>query len=62
MVFYHLQNVEAMLVGTHDPVAELINGVTADVIDFASGKTFEEFKLHSEQLNKIETYKELSKR
>jgi hypothetical protein len=56
MIFYHLKDIMRMLNTTHDPAAELINGVTADIIDFASCRTFEDFKRDSDQLNKTETY------
>jgi len=62
MIFYHLKDVNKMLHATHDPAAEFINGATADVIDFASCRTFEEFKRDSEQLNRIETFHQLNSR
>src|SRR4051794_14472829 len=36
MIFFELTDVERMLDQTHDPVADFINAVTADVIDFAA--------------------------
>jgi len=62
MLFYHLKDVHKMLHTTYDPAAEFINSVTADVIDFASCRTFEEFKRDSEQLNRIETYRQINTR
>eukprot|EP01124_Arcella_intermedia_P024263 TRINITY_DN4041_c0_g1_i1.p1 TRINITY_DN4041_c0_g1~~TRINITY_DN4041_c0_g1_i1.p1 ORF type:complete len:454 (-),score=118.71 TRINITY_DN4041_c0_g1_i1:35-1396(-) len=56
MIFYHLKDILKMLSTTHDPATELSNGITADIIDFASCRTFDEFKRDSDQLNKVETY------
>eukprot|EP01126_Amoeba_proteus_P046451 TRINITY_DN5254_c0_g1_i4.p1 TRINITY_DN5254_c0_g1~~TRINITY_DN5254_c0_g1_i4.p1 ORF type:complete len:404 (-),score=95.09 TRINITY_DN5254_c0_g1_i4:111-1322(-) len=56
MIFYHLLNVESMMASTHDPCAELINGLTADVVDFASDRSFENFKKDCHLLNKIGTF------
>lgn len=62
MIFFCLKDVETMFENTHDPVSDLINCVTADIIDFASQKTFETFKKDSDQLNKIQTYTQLHQR
>jgi len=56
MIFYHLQDIEKMLAHTHDPVLELVNSITADVINFASQRTFDQFKVESEKLNLLESY------
>jgi len=64
MIFFCLIDIEKMFENTHDPVSDLINSVTADIIDFASQKKkkFEEFKKESEKLNQIETYIQLQSR
>ena len=62
MIFYELMDVGLMLDQTHDPVADFINAVTADVIDFAAGLTFEQFKERTEKLNARETYPQLAQR
>ncbi len=62
MLFFELADIETMLVQTHDPVADFINAVTADVIEFVGGRTFESFKQETEQLNEIETYPNLTTR
>jgi hypothetical protein len=62
MVFYELIEVDVMLDQTHDVIADFINAVTADVIDFASGRTFEEFKTQTDRLNVREAYPQLSHR
>ena len=62
MIFYELIDVGVMLDQTHDPIADFINAVTADVIDFAATQTFEQFKEHTERLNARETYPQLAQR
>jgi hypothetical protein len=44
MVFFELADIEMMLDQTHDPIADFINAVTADVIAFVGAATFEDFK------------------
>jgi hypothetical protein len=62
MIFFELIDIEVMLDQTHDPVADFINAVTADVIDFAAGLKFEQFKERTEKLNVRETYPQLAQR
>jgi hypothetical protein len=62
MIFFELIDIAVMLDQTHDVVADFINAVTADVIDFASGRTFERFKEQTEKLNARETYPQLAQR
>jgi len=59
MVFFELVDVERMLDQTHDPVADFINALAADVIDFVGSHAFEEFKKHTDQLNDLATYPQL---
>jgi hypothetical protein len=59
MVFFELSDLERMLDQTHDPVADFINAVSADVIDYVAGLSFEKFKEHTEALNDLATYKQL---
>jgi hypothetical protein len=59
MIFFELADIERMLDQTHDPVADFINAVTADVIDFAAGRSFERFKEETNQLNDLATYRQL---
>ena len=40
MLFFELVDIERMLDQTHDPVADFVNAVTADVIDFAAARLF----------------------
>jgi len=62
MIFYQLTDVEAMINATNDPIAEIINSVTADVIGFCSVRSFEQFKESAEQLNMIGVYQNLTTR
>lgn len=59
MIFFEVVDLECMLDQTHDPVADFINAVSADVIDFAAGLTFEAFKEHTEHLNELANYRQL---
>jgi hypothetical protein len=62
MIFFELVDVDVMLDQTHDPVADFINAVSADVIDFAATQTFERFKENTERLNDLATYRQLVQR
>jgi hypothetical protein len=62
MIFFELVNIEQMLDQTHDPVADFINALSADVIEFVAGRRFEEFKGQTERLNELDTYPNLCKR
>ena len=62
MIFFELIDIETMLDQTHDPIADFINAVTADVIDFVGTRGFEDFKRETDQLNEVETYPNLTTR
>jgi len=62
MIFFELTDIERMLDQTHDPVADFLNAVSADVIDFAAALRFEAFKEHTEALNALATYGQLVQR
>lgn len=62
MVFFELTDIERMLDQTHDPVADFINALSADVVDFASGNDFDAFKGKTDALNRLETYPQLTQR
>merc|ERR1712188_100627 len=51
-----------MLRETHDPTADFINSVTSDTIEFVAGKTFEEFKASTDNLNDLNVYQQLTSR
>jgi len=62
MIFFELTFIEEMLNQTHDPIADFINAVTADTIDFAATRTFEQFKNDTEALNLLGSYSNLTSR
>jgi hypothetical protein len=62
MVFFELVNIEQMLDQTHDPVADFVNALSADVIEFVAGRPFEAFKGQTERLNDLATYPNLCSR
>ena len=62
MVFFELVDIGQMLDQTHDPIADFINALSADVIDFVGGNDFEAFKTRTDALNQIETYGQLTQR
>lgn len=59
MLFFELKDIERMLGQTHDPIADFINALTADVIRFAGERKFETFKTEAAALNDLEIYREL---
>ncbi len=62
MVFFELADIERMLDQTHDPVADFINALTADVIGFAASADFAEFKNRTSALNELASYPQLVQR
>ena len=62
MIFFELADIERMLDQTHDPIADFINAVTADVIDFAAARSFEVFKRDTKSLNDLDSYPNLTGR
>ena len=62
MLFFELKDLERMLDQTHDLVADFVNALSADVIEFVSKQTFEAFKDQAEKLNDLSTYRQLVQR
>lgn len=62
MLFYELKDVLKMLDTTHDPIADMINGMCADVIAFVGKLSFEQFLKMSHQLSQLDTYPQLQQR
>jgi hypothetical protein len=62
MVFFELVDIEKMLDQTHDPVADFINALSADAIDFVGGLDFDSFKEQTDALNQLGTYSQLIQR
>lgn len=56
MIFYELNNVELMLDTTTDPIADIINFHTSDVIKFVGQWTFDETKEKIGELNGLGLY------
>jgi hypothetical protein len=61
MVFYELNDVELMLATTTDPIGDVLNYHGADVISFVNGKTFDQFKSESINLNNLKYFPQLIK-
>ena len=61
MLFFELADIERMLNQTHDPIADFINALTADIIRFAGKRKFENFKTEAAALNDMTTYRELQR-
>ena len=59
MIFYKLTDITAMMDATNDPMADIINSVSSDVISFCSARSFEQFKETSEQLNTLGVFQSL---
>jgi len=59
MIFFNYDNIERMLDNTSDPFGDLINAVTADIIEWCAPKKFDEFLAATEQLNLLSTYQQL---
>jgi hypothetical protein len=51
-----------MLETTHDPIGDFVNAATSDVVDFTGRHDFESFKRHTDQLNELATYRQLTSR
>jgi len=62
MVFFELVDVVKMLDNTHDPIADFINAVCSDTIQYCSGLTYEEFVENTSQMNELSTFKQLTSR
>lgn len=62
MVFFELADIQVMLDQTHDPIADLLNALTADAIEFAAARSFEAFKADTDHLNQLGTFTQLTGR
>ena len=61
MLFFELTDIERMLKQTHDPIADFINALSADVVRFVGECDFEAFKASAATLNELSTYTELTR-
>ncbi|XP_033730756.1 uncharacterized protein LOC117320210 [Pecten maximus] len=62
MIFYDLKEILKMLDKTHDPVADMINAVCADVITFSGKNTFEDFLKNTHKLSELSSFPQLTQR
>src|SRR5262245_2916795 len=62
MIFFELVDIERMLDTTHDPIGDLVNAATSDVVAFTGRHHFEAFKQNVTDLNELETYRQLTAR
>ena len=62
MIFFELVDIETMLATTHDPIGDFVNAATSDVVDFLGRHDLASFKLHTEQLGDLATYRQLTAR
>jgi len=59
LVFFEIVDLERMLDRTHDPIADLENAATSDVVAFCAGLSYEMFLEKTDALNNIEAYPQL---
>lgn len=59
MIFFELQDIERMLDATHDPIGDMVNATTSDVVEFTGKHEFESFKQNTNKLNELATYEQL---
>jgi len=59
MIFYQLRDVEGMLDNTNDPMADIINSLSADIIEWCAPKQFSEFLAETDSLNTLKPYVQL---
>ncbi|KAK6173700.1 hypothetical protein SNE40_017106 [Patella caerulea] len=59
MLFYELEDIIKMLETTHDPIADMMNAICADVIAFAGKLSFDQFVGKTSKLSELSTYQQL---
>ncbi|XP_071113421.1 uncharacterized protein [Haliotis cracherodii] len=62
MMFYELVDIEKMLSATKDPVADFVNCLCADVVTYATQRTYMAFIEQSSKLNDLDSYPQLLER
>merc|ERR1719244_319065 len=62
MIFFQLVDIEKMLDSTHDPVADFINAVASDTVQYCSGLTYQQFVENTGVMNQLETFGQLTSR
>ncbi len=59
MIFFELVDVTTMLDSSHDPIGDMVNATTSDVVEFTGKHDFASFKKHTDRLNDLDTYRQL---
>jgi len=62
LIFFEISDLERMLDRTHDPIADLMNAATSDIVAFCAGLSYETFLEKTDTLNNIEAYPQLISR
>lgn len=62
MIFFRLVDIGQMLSTTHDPIGDFVNAATSDVVEFVRRLSFDAFKQQTDQLNHLDTYRQLTRR
>lgn len=62
MIFFELADVDRLLSRSHDPIADMVNAATADVIAFTAVLSYEMFLEKTDMLNALEAYPQLVSR
>jgi hypothetical protein len=60
MLFYRLHDIETMLRETHDPIADFVNALGSDIVEYVGSRAFEEFKAATDKLNDLSSYQQLT--
>jgi len=56
MIFFECHNIEEMLQGTNDPISDIINAISADVMLFGSSRDYETLLAETHLLSELETF------
>jgi hypothetical protein len=62
MIFFELKDITTLLEASHDPIGDFVNAASSDVVEFVARHDLESFKRHTDKLNELETYKQLTGR
>jgi len=62
LVFFQISDLDKMLDRTHDPIADLENAATSDIVAFCAGLSYEMFLEKTDSLNNMEAYPQLVQR
>jgi len=62
LMFFEIADLQRMLDRTHDPIADMENAATSDVVAFCAGLSYEMFLEKTDALNNMETYPQLTQR